>query len=135
MKELEKRGIGRPSTCGNNLHDQDRGYVKLDTRRFYAEKIGEVVTDRLVENFDDLLDYAFTAQMEERLDAVAEGDVPWKQVLDTFYTDFSRPPGKGRAGRGGHAPQRSHGNPHSLHRLRSSHDAPYRLHGGLSRVL
>jgi DNA topoisomerase-1 len=90
VKELEKRGIGRPSTYAAIISTiQDRGYVSLRTRRFYAEKIGEVVTDRLVENFDDLLDYAFTAQMEERLDAVAEGNVPWKEVLNTFYGDFS----------------------------------------------
>ena len=105
VKELEKRGIGRPSTYAAIISTiQDRGYVKLDKRRFYAEKIGEVVTDRLVENFDDLLDYAFTAQMEERLDAVAEGDVPWKQVLDTFYTDFSARLSKAEQAEGGMRP-------------------------------
>ena len=61
VKELEKLGIGRPSTYSSIISTiQDRGYVRLESKRFYAEKIGEVVTDRLVENFGDLLDYSFT---------------------------------------------------------------------------
>ncbi len=65
VRELEKRGIGRPSTYAAIISTiQDRGYVTLDARRFHAEKIGELVTDRLVENFDNLLDFGFTAQLE-----------------------------------------------------------------------
>lgn len=91
VKELEKRGIGRPSTYASIISTiQDRGYVKLETRRFYAEKMGEVVTSRLLENFTDLMDYSFTANMEERLDAIAEGEKDWKQVLDQFYEDFQQ---------------------------------------------
>ena len=52
--------------------------------------MGDIVTDRLVESFSDLMDYRFTATMEESLDQVAQGERPWKQVLDSFYTDFSR---------------------------------------------
>jgi DNA topoisomerase-1 len=90
VKELEKLGIGRPSTYSSIISTvQDRGYVRLENKRFYAEKIGEVVTDRLVENFEGLLDYSFTASMEEELDKVAKGDRVWDQVLDTFYHDFS----------------------------------------------
>ncbi|MCQ8205809.1 DNA topoisomerase, partial [Vibrio parahaemolyticus] len=55
VKELEKRGIGRPSTYAAIISTiQDRGYVKVENRRFYAEKMGEIVTDRLEENFNDL---------------------------------------------------------------------------------
>ncbi|MDH5802844.1 MAG: type I DNA topoisomerase, partial [Gammaproteobacteria bacterium] len=89
VKELEKRGIGRPSTYAAIISTiQDRGYVTLDKRRFYAEKIGEVVTERLTENFHDLMDYGFTAGMEEQLDTIAEGKSNWKKVLDNFYADF-----------------------------------------------
>lgn len=90
VKELEKRGIGRPSTYAAIISTiQDRGYARLDKRRFYAEKIGEIVTDRLVENFDDLLDYSFTARMEAQLDQIASGELGWKKTLDRFYKDFS----------------------------------------------
>ena len=91
VRELEKRGIGRPSTYASIISTvQDRGYVTLKKRRFYAEKIGEIVTDRLVESFADLLDYSFTADMEGDLDQIASGDREWLSVLDTFYRGFSR---------------------------------------------
>lgn len=90
VKELEKRGIGRPSTYASIISTiQERGYVRAESRRFYAEKMGDVVTDRLVENFSDLLDYGFTAKMEESLDSVADGNVKWLNLLDGFYADFS----------------------------------------------
>ncbi|MFP6797058.1 MAG: type I DNA topoisomerase [Pseudomonadales bacterium] len=90
VKELEKLGIGRPSTYAAIISTiQDRGYVTLKTRRFYAEKIGELVTDRLIESFEELLDYSFTANMEEQLDQIACGSKEWKSVLNTFYQDFS----------------------------------------------
>lgn len=89
VKELEKRGIGRPSTYASIISTiQDRGYVRLERRRFHAEKIGDIVTERLVESFTDLLDYGFTARMEEALDEVAAGQLSWKQLLDRFYEDF-----------------------------------------------
>ncbi len=90
VKELEKQGIGRPSTYAAIISTiQDRGYVRLENRRFYAEKMGDIVTDRLCENFDNLMDYGFTANMEETLDKVAEGEREWRSVLDEFYSDFS----------------------------------------------
>jgi DNA topoisomerase-1 len=90
VRELEKRGIGRPSTYAAIISTiQERGYVTLEQRRFHAEKIGELVTDRLMESFANLMDYGFTAEMERELDQVAEGDANWKEVLDTFYGDFS----------------------------------------------
>ena len=90
VKELEKRGIGRPSTYASIISTiQERGYVALNNRRFYAEKMGDIVTERLSESFPNLMDYSFTARMEESLDDVAQGEVIWKQVLDDFYADFS----------------------------------------------
>jgi len=90
VRELEKRGIGRPSTYASIISTiQDRGYVKLDSKRFYAEKMGEIVNDRLVENFSDLISFDFTAKMEQRLDDIAHGETKWKSVLDDFYSEFS----------------------------------------------
>jgi DNA topoisomerase-1 len=89
VKELEKRGIGRPSTYASIISTiQDRGYVRLDGRRFHAEKMGEIVTERLVESFESLMDYGFTAALEESLDEIAVGDKKWKEVLDEFYAGF-----------------------------------------------
>lgn len=90
VKELEKRGIGRPSTYAAIISTiQERGYVRVDNRRFYAEKMGEIVNDRLVENFTRLLNYNFTAEMEQALDDIAEGKRNWKATLDLFYQEFS----------------------------------------------
>ena len=90
VRELEKRGIGRPSTYAAIISTiQDRGYVKLENRRFYAEKMGDIVTERLQGSFSDLLDYGFTATMEERLDEVAQGTLSWTDLLNDFYADFS----------------------------------------------
>ncbi len=90
VKELEKRGIGRPSTYAAIISTiQDRGYAKIQNRRFYAEKMGDIVTERLVESFDDLMDFSFTAKMEETLDDVANGHKNWKTVLDDFYKGFT----------------------------------------------
>lgn len=90
VRELEKRGIGRPSTYASIISTiQDRGYVKIENRRFYAEKMGDIVTERLSESFKDLMNYSFTAEMEEKLDAVAQGEKDWRKLLDAFYADFS----------------------------------------------
>ncbi len=91
VKELEKRGIGRPSTYAAIISTiQDRGYARVENKRFYAEKMGDIVTERLVESFDDLLDYGFTASMEESLDEVAAGQLEWKKLLDDFYKKFRK---------------------------------------------
>ncbi|MGL5977144.1 MAG: type I DNA topoisomerase, partial [Aeromonas sobria] len=91
VRELEKRGIGRPSTYASIISTiVDRGYVRVESRRFFAEKMGEIVTDRLVENFVELMNYEFTAKMEDKLDGVAEGSLEWKQVLDSFYAEFTQ---------------------------------------------
>jgi DNA topoisomerase-1 len=89
VKELEKLGIGRPSTYASIISTiQERGYVRLQNRRFYAEKMGEIVTERLSESFPNLMDYDFTARMEDELDDIAEGEVDWKSVLNEFYGRF-----------------------------------------------
>ena len=89
VQELEKKGIGRPSTYAAIISTiQDRGYVKVENRRFYALKMGEIVADRLLNSFQDLMGYDFTAKMEEQLDSVANGDEDWQKVLNTFYKNF-----------------------------------------------
>jgi DNA topoisomerase I len=91
VRELEKRGIGRPSTYASIISTiQDRGYVRVDKRRFYAEKMGDIVTDRLVENFGDLLNYGFTAGLEDKLDSIAQGKADWIKELDDFYAHFTK---------------------------------------------
>jgi DNA topoisomerase-1 len=91
VRELEKRGIGRPSTYASIISTiQDRGYVRVENRRFYAEKMGEIVTDRLESNFRELMNYDFTARMENSLDQVANNEAEWKAVLDSFFSDFSQ---------------------------------------------
>ncbi len=91
VKELEKRGIGRPSTYAAIISTiQDRGYVHVENKRFYANKMGDIVTERLTESFSDLMDYGFTATMEESLDTVAEGKKDWIELLDEFYEGFSK---------------------------------------------
>ena len=105
VKELEKRGIGRPSTYASIISTiQERGYVRLEKRRLYAEKMGGIVTDRLVENFADLMDYGFTAGMEEELDEVAEAKRRWTEVLDEFYVGFKKKLEKAEADKGGMRP-------------------------------
>jgi DNA topoisomerase-1 len=90
VRELEKRGIGRPSTYASIISTiQDRGYVRLENKRFYAEKMGDVVTQRLQKSFTELLDYGFTASMEKHLDEVAQGKLEWRDLLDRFYEEFS----------------------------------------------
>ncbi len=91
VRELEKQGIGRPSTYAAIISTvQDRGYVEMDGRRLFATKIGEIVTDRLIENFSDLMNYDFTASMEDSLDNVAKGRKDWIGLLDDFYAQFKQ---------------------------------------------
>ena len=91
VKELEKRSIGRPSTYASIISTiQDRGYVRLDKKRFYAEKMGEIVTDSLSTSFPKLMSYDYTTIMENSLDDIAESKIDWKAVLDKFYDNFSK---------------------------------------------
>jgi len=91
VKELEKRSIGRPSTYASIISTiQDRGYVRLDKKRFYAEKMGEIVTNSLSGSFEKLMSYEFTSNMEQELDEIAGGSADWKAVLDEFYKNFTK---------------------------------------------
>ncbi|AFU97458.1 type I DNA topoisomerase [Simiduia agarivorans] len=102
VKELEKRGIGRPSTYAAIISTiQDRGYARLEGRRFFAEKMGDIVTERLVESFDDLMAYSFTAELEQSLDQIATGERGWQDVLDEFYQNFSKKLAEAKAADGG----------------------------------
>ncbi len=90
VKELEERGIGRPSTYASILSTiQDKNYVSKTKGRLSPSELGEMVTDLLQENFPRIMDAKFTAEMEEQLDEVEEGKMPWLKVLSTFYGPFS----------------------------------------------
>jgi DNA topoisomerase-1 len=91
VKELEKRGIGRPSTYAPTISNlQDRDYIRIEERRLFPEDVGFVVVDLLLEWFPNVMDYEFTAHMEEELDDIAEGKIRWVQVLDEFFGPFER---------------------------------------------
>jgi DNA topoisomerase-1 len=90
VKELEKKGIGRPSTYAAIISTiQDRGYARVENKRFYALKMGDIVAERLQESFTELMDYDFTAKMEASLDEVAGGGKNWKNLLNEFYASFT----------------------------------------------
>jgi DNA topoisomerase I len=91
VAELEKRGIGRPSTYATILSViQDRDYVETKERKFYPTELGRLVSDLLVEHFPDVMDVEFTAGMENLLDQVEEGKRPWVGVLRDFYEPFEK---------------------------------------------
>ncbi len=86
IKELEERGIGRPSTYVPIVSTvQDRGYVEQQDRRFVPTWLGETVNDLMVKHFPDIVDVNFTADMERRLDAVEGGEKEWTAFLKDFY--------------------------------------------------
>src|ERR671911_478804 len=90
VKALEELGIGRPSTYASIISTiQDRGYVRLEDRRFYPEDVAEVVTDKLVEHFSEIVDVNFTARMEQELDEIAEGEAKRAGVLKEFWVPFA----------------------------------------------
>lgn len=89
VKELEQRGIGRPSTYAAILDTiQEKGYVEKVERNFKPTHLGVVVTDELVKSFPREMDAAFTAGMEEKLDEIEEGNASWQAVLGEFYAPF-----------------------------------------------
>jgi len=91
VKKLEGLGIGRPSTYAPTMSTiQDRGYVKLEEKRFHPEEIALIVNDLLVEHFARVVDYKFTAKMEDDLDDVAAGDIEWQKVIGDFYEPFAK---------------------------------------------
>ncbi len=91
VKELEKEGIGRPSTYSAILNTiQARKYVTLDKKRFIPTELGMTVTDMLVKNLPDIMDVKFTATMEEDLDKIASGDMQRDKLLRSFYKTFQQ---------------------------------------------
>lgn len=89
VKKLESLGIGRPSTYAPTLETiKNRGYVLLEDKRFMPQEIGRIVTDLLVQHFPEIIDYKFTAKMEDEFDEVAEGKLEWHKMIDEFYRPF-----------------------------------------------
>ena len=89
IKELESRGIGRPSTYASimsTLLDEKRDFVRVENKRFHATDTGEVTSDFLLRYFGDhFMDFEFTSDMEERLDEMAEGKLAYRPVVESFY--------------------------------------------------
>ncbi len=91
VRTLEERGIGRPSTYAPTIETiKTRGYVRAIDRRLQPTDLGVLVNDLLVEHFGDVMDYDFTASLEEELDEIEEGHVDWKKVVGDFYRPFER---------------------------------------------
>ncbi len=91
VKALEEKGIGRPSTYATMLTTiQDREYALKKQAKFWPTELGTVVTDQLVKHFADIFDVAYTARMEEELDAIEEGTSTWVETLEGFYTKFEK---------------------------------------------
>jgi DNA topoisomerase-1 len=91
IQELEKRGIGRPSTYASIVGTiQDHGYVEQKERRLHPTEIGEAVNTIMVGHFHDIVDDAYTAAMEQRLDEVQSGQVEWVPVVGDFYTPLEK---------------------------------------------
>jgi DNA topoisomerase-1 len=91
VKELEEKGIGRPSTYATIISTiVEREYVSKDQGRFAPTMLGEKVSDLLVKSFEDVFDVGFTARMEEELDEIEEGKLPWRQSVKEFYDRFEK---------------------------------------------
>ncbi|MBO7610928.1 MAG: type I DNA topoisomerase [Elusimicrobia bacterium] len=89
IKTLEEYGIGRPSTYAPTIKTiLDRMYVRLESKKFYPTDLGVVVNKFLKENFKDVINYKFTADIEEEFDDIAENKMKWQDVLKKFYTPF-----------------------------------------------
>lgn len=90
VKILEEKGIGRPSTYAPIIDTiVTRGYVEKIEKKFQPTELGCLVVDLLKQYFENIVDVEFTANMEDRLDDVAEGEIPYKQVLRDFYQPFA----------------------------------------------
>ena len=91
VKELDKLGIGRPSTYAQIVSTiLQRKYVVLQERKLYATELGETVNRILVKSFPEIFTVSFTAQMEEELDKVAQAELSYEQILNDFYTPFAQ---------------------------------------------
>ncbi|MGF9765531.1 type I DNA topoisomerase [Bacillus albus] len=89
VRTLEELGIGRPSTYVPTLETiQKRGYVGLDNKRFVPTELGEIVIELILEFFPEIINIEFTANMEQSLDEVEEGNANWVKIVDDFYVGF-----------------------------------------------
>ena len=89
VKAMEEKGVGRPSTYAATVSTiQDREYVIKEDKRLAPTALGEIVTGLMLERFNDIIDVEFTANMENRLDAVEEGQQHWKALIGEFYEGF-----------------------------------------------
>lgn len=89
VKTLEEKGIGRPSTYAPTIDTiTKRNYVKIDQKKFYPTELGLIVNESVKEYFPEIVEVDFTANMEALLDRVANGEITWKKVIETFYGDF-----------------------------------------------
>ena len=91
IKELEENGIGRPSTYAPIITTVvDRGYVEREQKKLVPTTLGTIVTELMTEQFPNIVDVKFSADMETQLDKVEEGKEEWLQVIDSFYQDFEK---------------------------------------------
>ena len=89
IKNLEEKGIGRPSTYTTIITNISKNYVSRDGKSLYPTAYGEVTTKLMEENFDSIVDYRFTARMESDLDSIEKGTVEMNSVLEKFWSSFS----------------------------------------------
>lgn len=89
VKTMEDLGIGRPATYSPTISTiLSRGYVLIENKYFKPTELGFVVTDLLIEYFQNIINEEFTADLENRLDKIEDGNIPWKKVIEDFYRDF-----------------------------------------------
>lgn len=89
VKKLESEGIGRPSTYASTISTiQDRGYVEKKQKYLFPTSLARIVTEFLEKNFSEMIDYKFTANVEEEFDKVSRGEEQWQKMLKTFYDGF-----------------------------------------------
>ena len=89
VKSLEEHGIGRPSTYASIIYTlKQREYVEMDKKRFVPTDVGRIVNKFLTAHFTDYVDYAFTAKLEDELDAISRGEKEWKPVMEQFWSPF-----------------------------------------------
>lgn len=90
VRKLEEEGIGRPSTYAPTIETiQTRGYVAKEGKQLIPTELGEIVLALLKEHFPDIVNIEFTANLEEKLDKIEEGEMPWKAVINDFYGPFA----------------------------------------------
>ncbi|MFW5962511.1 MAG: type I DNA topoisomerase [bacterium] len=89
IKDLEEKGIGRPSTYASILTNiENKSYVEKEDKYLKSTELGEIVTEHLIKQFPDIFNVSFTSEMEDSLDSISNGKLPWKNMLGDFYDKF-----------------------------------------------